>query len=123
MSPATWRGVVANREIAPIPRPQYITRLGEDGAGLLPIVAGGWAGGCDRLQDCAREDAKMTSYAESDLRQSSKAEANAVRTERRMRLARAFMMAAILAMVALAIIVEARMTAEERAALFDAYYQ
>ena len=65
----------------------------------------------------------MTSYAESYLRQSSKAEANAVRTERRMRLARAFMMAAILAMVALAIIAEARMTAEERAALFDAYYQ
>jgi hypothetical protein len=78
-----------------------------------------------RLQSIPRlragETSKMTSYAEPDLRQNSSAETKEARTERYFKWARLFMMAAIVAMVVLAVIAEARMTPDERAALFETY--
>ena len=42
-------------------------------------------------------------------------------TERRMKMVRLFMMAAIASMVVLALIAEARMTPEQRTAVFESY--
>ena len=62
----------------------------------------------------------MTDYAEPNLRKSAAA-APGARSGRAMTLFPAFMIAAIVAMVVLALIAEARMTAGERAALFEVY--
>jgi hypothetical protein len=62
----------------------------------------------------------MTDYAEPSLRKTSGAAAR-VRPERGVTFFPAFMIVAIVAMVVLALIAEARMTAEERAVLFEVY--
>jgi hypothetical protein len=62
----------------------------------------------------------MTDYAEPNLRKTSGAAARA-RSERGMTFFPAFMIVAIVAMVVLALIAEARMTPEERAVLFEVY--
>ena len=61
----------------------------------------------------------MTDYAEPNLRNS--VAAVRVRSERSMTWLSAFMIAAIVAMVVLALVAEARMTPEARAALFEVY--
>jgi hypothetical protein len=62
----------------------------------------------------------MTDCADLDFRKAARG-VSGDRTERRMKMARAFMMAAIASMVVLALIAEARMTPEQRIMVFESY--
>jgi hypothetical protein len=66
----------------------------------------------------SRRGVQMTDCTELDFRKGTSVVSGGC-TERRMKMIRAFMMAAIAGMVVLALIAEARMTPEQRTVLFE----
>jgi hypothetical protein len=69
----------------------------------------------------SRRGDQMTDSADLDFRKAATG-VSGDRTERRMKMVPAFMIAAIASIVVLALIVEARMTPEQRTVLFESSY-